>query len=422
MGKKLQGAKLRAKKRSKLAAQNSLETKAEEAETQQVTTKANEELFVVDTTAVLPSKKQLVKKEQKKRKFSNSAKEEAQINKLVDTHSPTKLQELAKVETAKRARIKKDVDPSFDLWGDDGDDKTPKSKKGRTQSKKKQIATSNPGIGPSLAGTKPAHKPSNYSITAMPDPNTKKVSVDVAEAGQSYNPDRIQHRNVIAKAVEVEEKRQRAEELNAAPISKGMSEETKAYLLEDSDLDDDSSDESDSGEPKEKGPIEKKKDKLTRAQRNRQKRIKQELYDIAQRKKDKKFQNSVAEAKVIAKQLRKEEAEKRQKAQALNKLKEESERTKGKNVYHQLADENPVDAPTYPVALSSELKNHGGSLRTIKPKGSLVNDRMASFMDRGMAAKKQLKQKRIVSGKRRKFKVKVRGKGFEASKEGGIMG
>lgn len=417
MGKKLQGAKLRAKKRSQLAAQQSLEAGAEAAETQQVSTKANEELFVLDTTAVLPSKKQLDKKEKKKRKYTNSAKEEAQINKLVDTHSPTKLQELAKVETAKRAKIKKDVNPSFDLWGDE-ETTTPNSKKRMTRSQSKKIVAPDPGIGPCLAGTKPAHEPTNYSLPAMPAPNTKTVSVDVAEAGQSYNPDRVQHKDVITKALQVEAKRQKAEELSKAPISKGMSEETKAYLLGDSDLEDDSSDSEIDDEPKRL--IEKKKEKLTRAQRNRQKRIKQELYDIAQRKKDKKFQNSVGEAKIVAKKLRKQESEQREKSEAQKKLKEESERTKGKDVYHQLAVENPMDAPTYPVALSSELKN--GSLRTIKPKGSLVKDRMASFMDRGMAAKKQLKHKRRVEGKRRRIKVKVRGKGFQASKEGGIMG
>lgn len=246
------------------------------------------------------------------------------------------------------------------------------------------------------------------------------MSIDVAEPGQSYNPDRIQHRNVIGKAVQVEEKRQKAEEFNKAPIAKGMSEETKAYLLDDSDLEDYTDSESDS-EEKEERPIEKKVGKLTRAQRNRQKRIRRELKQIAERKRDKKFQNSLGEAKAISKQLRKQEAELRKRADESKKLKEESLRTKGKDVYDQLADENPVGAPTYPVALSSEIRD-GSSLRKLKPKGSLVVDRMASFMDRGMATKKQLVQKRRVQGKRRKLKVKVRGKGFEATKEGGIMG
>jgi len=418
MGRKLRGAKLRAKKRSQIHAQESLDVEAKGVETREVVAKADEELFVLDTTAVLPSKKQLEKKEKKKRKYTNSAKEEAQINKLVDTHSPTKLQGLAEKKTAKRARIKKGVDPTFDLWGGD-DDGTARSKQDESRIEKKKDDAPNPGIGPSLAGTKPAHKPSNYSIQAMKNPNSRIVSIDVAEPGQSYNPDRIQHKNMIKKAVQVEEKRQKAEEFDKAPIAKGLSEETKAYLLDDSDLEDYADSGSDSEEEEER-PIERRREKLTRAQRNRQKRIRRELKQIAQRKRDKKFQASVGEAKTISKQLRKEETEQLKRAVQYKKVKEESQRTKGKGVYDQLADENPIRAPTYPVALSSEIQD--GSLRKLRPKGSLVMDRMASFLDRSMAAKKQLNQKRRVQGKRRKHKVKVRGKGFEATKDGGIMG
>jgi nucleolar protein 53 len=166
--------------------------------------------------------------------------------------------------------------------------------------------------------------------------------------------------------------------------------------------------------------MEKKKDKMTRAQRNRQKRVRGEQKEILERKREKKFQNSIGESKTVSKKLRKEEIEQREKVDALKKLKVESERTKGKNVYQQLAAENPIHAPTYPVALSSELEK--GSLRTIRPKGSLVTDRMASFFDRDMAPKKALKRKQRVQGKLRKAKIKIRGKGFQASKEGDIKG
>ena len=409
MGRRLRGAALRAKKRSTLAAQEIVETAAKETETQQVTSKKDEELFVLDTTAVLPSKKQEERKEKKKRKYTASAKEEAQINKLIGTHSAEKLVELAKTNTSKRAKIKKAVNPTFDLWGDEGDGQSP-NKKRSSQSETK------PGIGPSLAGTKPDHSQTS-TARALPAPKSKKVSVDIAESGQSYNPDKVQHKKVIENAFNVERKRHVAEEIKNAPISKGMSDETKAYLLGDSDSDEsDLEDESDTA-PSEKRPMEKKKEKLTRAQRNRQKRIREEMKQIAEQKREKKFQKSVGEAKTISKQLRKLEAKQRERNEKLRKLKEDSERTKGKDVYQQMANEIPIDAPTYPVALTSELKS--GSLRTIKPKGSLVTDRMASFQDRDMAAKKQTKRKRRVQGKRRKLKLKVRGKGYA---EGGILG
>jgi nucleolar protein 53 len=411
MGRRLQGAKLRSKKRGQVEAQETLEKTAKKAETQEVVNQTNDDLFVLDTTAVLPSKKQLEKKEKTKRKYTNSAKEEAQIKKLVDTHPTEKLEELAKTVTAKRAKINKAVDPTFDLWGDEVAQSS--------QPKKKKNAAIHPGIGSTMAGTKPEHGPTTFSTPALPPPESKKISVDVAESGQSYNPDKVQHQQVIENAVKVEQKRQTAEELKRAPISKGMSEETKAYLLGDSDTDDDSEPEEEN-DAAEKTPMEKKKEKMTRAQRNRQKRIRGEQKEILERKRQKKFQNSVGESKTISKKLRKEEAAQREKVEKLKKLKEESERTKGKNLYQQLAEENPIHAPTYPVALSSELKS--GSLRTIRPKGSLVTDRMASFLDRDMAPKKALKRKQRVQGKRRKSKIKIRGKGFEASKEGDILG
>lgn len=385
-----------------------MDTAAKETETQHISKQENDELFVLDTTAVLPSKKQIEKKEKKKRKLTKSAKEEEQIKKLLETHSVEKLEEIAKTNTAKRARIRKDVDPAFDLWGDE---------KKAEEKKKSNAPTVNPAIGSSLAGTRPDHKKTKFSTPALPPPSTKKINLEVAESGQSYNPDKVHHEKVIESALEVEERRQKAIELNQAPISQGMSKETRAYLVGDSDTESESEEDN---ETDEKLSIQKKKEKLTRAQRNKQKRLRKEQKEIEQRKREKKLQKSVGEAKHISKLLRKEEADQREKAEALKKIKEESERTKGKKVYQQLAIENPIAAPTYPVALPSELKS--GSLRTIKPKGSLITDRMASFLDRDMAPKKQLKLRKRVQGKRRQQKLKVRGKGFEATNEGGIMG
>jgi nucleolar protein 53 len=408
MGRKLQGAALRAKKRGKLDAQDMVEVTAQKAETQQVTTKADEELFVLDTTAVIPSKKQQEKKEKSKRKHTNSAMEQKQIEKLAQTHTAEKLQELAKTSTAKRARFKGAVKPTFDLWG--GEEET-----NNKTNKKKQDGS----FGSAVGGIKPSQHLKIVTARALPAPDATKVKIDVAKSGQSYNPDRVQHKKVLQEAVQVEQKREAAETERNAPISTGMSEETRALMMGDSDTDDSPSD--DEGEDNdEERPIEKKKEKLTRAERNKQKRVREEQREIDTRKRQKKIQNSVAEAKTVTRKMLKDEAESKEKKEKIQKLKEESERVKGKNVYQQLADENPIHAPTYPVALSSELNESGGSLRTIKPKGSLVTDRMASFLDRDMAPKKALRQRKRVEGKRRK--LKVRGKGHAASKEGAILG
>ncbi|KAG7368729.1 ribosome biogenesis protein Nop53/GLTSCR2 [Nitzschia inconspicua] len=410
MGRKLRGAALRAKKRGTEAAEEIVETTAVRVEEDVVRQQANEDLFVIDTTAIVPSQKQLLKKQQsKKRNYQNSAKEEAQIQKLVESHSADELKKLAtttgQAAATKHAKIKGAVKPTFDLWGTDDSE--------NSNNKRHKVAAVAP------AGIKPAAHMHIGTTRALPSKSTS-VSLELATAGQSYNPDKKEHKNAIVQALTVETKRELAEKEHKEPVSKGLSEETKALLLGDSDSDDDSSD----GEEEEQQQgddviIKKRPEKLTRAQRNKQKRHRLELNKIQERKRLKKLQTAAGQAKMIAKQLKKQEAEKKERKEQVEKLKAENQRIKGKDVYQQLAVENPRFAPTYPVALPDELKA-GSSLRTVKPKGSLVTDRMVSLMDRDMTAKKQLKRKMRVEGKRRK--VKVRGKGYEVTAEGAVLG
>lgn len=414
---------MRAKKRSTDTAKEMVDTTAVVAETIHVTSKSDDQLFVLDTTAVLPAKKQIVKKEKSKKKGTPSAKEQAQILKLRETHAPEKLQQLVQQglqQKSKRTR-KGAVKASFDLWGGAAEDEAqPLAKKPKAA----PTTTAVPGIGSSLAGIR-AEYPKQKALVAL-QPIHKKgvVKIDLAKGGQSYNPDPESHSKIMLDAFQVEVKRKKAEALRAAPISAGMSEETRALLLGDSS-DDDSDDEKKDGEDgddsdDDDGPMERKNEKLTRAQRNKQKRVREEQKEIDERKRHKKIQGQVGEAKTLTKKLRKELAEKQLQKEELEKLKEAKIRVKGKNVFTHLGDENPIHAPTLPVALPSDLRKRGGSLRTMKPKGSLLTDRMTSLMDRDMAPKKALKRRRKVEGKRRK--VKVRGKGFDTSKEGAILG
>mmetsp|Transcript_35331 Transcript_35331/g.55035 ORF Transcript_35331/g.55035 Transcript_35331/m.55035 type:complete len:418 (-) Transcript_35331:16-1269(-) len=417
MGRKLQGAKLRAKKRGQEAAKALVETKARDTETRQVTEKGDAELFVIDTTAILPSKKTLHKKTTKQ-KFSNSAKEQSQIEKLVAKHTKEQLERMTKTKTARHAMIKGAINPKFDLWG--SEDPAAADKK-----KKKNTPVVNPVIGSTLAGTKPAEHVEITTTRALPAPKAATaIRVDLAKSGQSYNPDKVLHKMTIMEAVQVERKRELAEAEKKAPISTGMSEETRKYIVGDTDSEDESDDDDNNKKDDEETTgelkVEKKKEKFTRAQRNKQKRLRAEQREIDARKRLKKFEGTVGEAKVIAKKLRKEEAQTVERKMELEKLKKEHEPVQGKDVYAKLADENPIAAPTYPVALPSELKS--GSLRTIKPKGSLLTDRFASLRDRDMAPKKQLKKKKKVEGKRRKMKIKVKGKGFKEAREENILG
>lgn len=414
MGKRVRGAKLRSKKRGTVAEREIVEKHAGEVETGAVTDKADDELFVLDTTAVVPSKKQLEKK-RSKQQLKNSTKEEVQIQKLIDNHSEKTLKSLAKKTsiTERRApkRIKaKQNRPTRDLWADEDESSSTAL---ATKKAAPIVVSSGPhGIVPS--------KHVKVVTTRALAPQTSKyknkdmmpVTIDLAKSGQSYNPDRKEHRRAIIEALKIETKRDKADKEAKKKVSQGMSAETKALLLGDSDTEDEEEEESDT----EMEIATKRPEKMTRAQRNKQKRVRVVEYEIRERKRQKQVRHDMRGVKSARRKLLKEEAEKKAEKEKIEKLKRESERSKGKDVYQQLADENPRYAPSYPVALPGEVS----SLRRIKPKGSLVTDRMVSLMDRGMTAKKQLKHKMRVEGKRRK--VKVKGKAKWNTKEGGILG
>jgi len=413
MGKRLRGAKLRSKKRGTDAEREIVETKAVEAEVAEVVQKADDELFVIDTTAVVQSKKQLQKKE--KKALRNSTKESEQIQKLVQTHSAQKLQQMAKRTSIAQKRAPKRIKlrqsrPSKDLWADEDEDEDDDT------NEKIQQKIHN-GIVPSShvkIGTSRALLPQAAKFNKEIVPTT----VDVAKSGQSYNPDRNEHQKSILEALQIETKRQKAVTEAKSSASQGLKPETRALLLGDTDSEDESdSENSNSEESTTNATIQKRPEKMTRAQRNKQKRVRAELHAIAERKRQKQYEHELRGVKAAKRKLLQEEALQKEEKEKLALLKKESERAKGKDVYLQLAEENPKYAPTYPVALPHEIS---GSLRTIKPKGSLVTDRMVSLMDRGMTAKKQLKLKMRVEGKRRK--VKVRGKAKWKTGEGDILG
>ena len=115
---------------------------------------------------------------------------------------------------------------------------------------------------------------------------------------------------------------------------------------------------------------------------------------------------SLSEHKKTAKQIAKEEAEKAERREELRRLKAERQiEPLGKGVMTKLSTIDPIRAPALPVALTEELAEQGGgTLRTVRPKGSLLTDRMESLVDRKMAARKTLTKKNVVQGKKRKMK------------------
>lgn len=398
MGRKIQGAALRAKKRAQEASHELVETTATEVETGHVVRKTDDQLFVLDTTAeTVPGG---VQKEanQKKRKKGLTAAEQKQVDDLLQSHDADALKKMAEETKDQIERAKKQkrlaFRPTEDLWG-------APSEELQKESKSKPIVS--PGIGDSLAGTAPAHV--TVKRRAAQKLNKKALALQVAHGGQSYHPDKAQHQDVIGEALALELRRKEVATYNATPLSSGMSETTKALLLgSDDENDDDSEDDDQKANSEAIIEIKKRKGKLTKADRNRLKRHRALEKEIEERKKAKKLVNSLTEIKRVKKEFAQKEREDKERKALVQKLKDESERTLGKHVLQNLSQRDPVGVPALPVALTSELRS---SLRSIKPKGTLLKDRLESFRDRKMATHKHVgDRKKVVHGKKRKVKVK----------------
>jgi len=200
-------------------------------------------------------------------------------------------------------------------------------------------------------------------------------------------------------------------EYKAQPLSNGLSALTQDILVESdsgeesSDGDDDDGEEDDAAATTK---IVKRKEKLTRAQRNKQKRVKAEEVSLQKRRQHKRFLHEANEVHVKKKAVQRAEQENRQRQADIATLKSEKKaRPLGKDVWGKLSELDPINVPALPVALTAELqftsggRAGGGGLRTVTPKGSLVTDRLESMVTRNMIVKKRTESRRIVQGKRR---------------------
>lgn len=181
-----------------------------------------------------------------------------------------------------------------------------------------------------------------------------------------------------------------------------MSQHTMSLLVNSSD-EESSDEEDDDDENVTAATSVKRKEKLTRTQRNKQKRVKALKVELDEKKKAKQFLHSFEHTKKISKEIRKQEAERIARKEEIKALKEENlSKPLGVNVIEQISKLDPINAPSLPVALTEELKD--GLLRTLKPKGSLLTDRVESMINRKMANRKAMEKKRVVNGKRRRMK------------------
>jgi nucleolar protein 53 len=445
MGKRSrQGAALRATRRANVAALQLEQAMVDRSEETRVQSKDDAELFVLDTTrneAALSGgnkrrrrngrdgvgcSKDHQKDERSKLKTQYSAREERQIHRLIKVHGE-KVVQLAE-EGRARATIpntgRKDrltstgvltsSRPSFDLWGESTSMSAAKSMK------KKVI----PSPVPYLTSQPTSNDTKGVALL----PSAPRLAVEIAHPGQSYRPDSEQHQDAIGAALSIEIRRNEAIEYKNKPVSDGLSTYTAGLIVGDDDTsdDDDYDDDDDNGVIGKDAAVsssssnilkKKRKEKLTRAQRNKQRRVKAELLEIKERKARKAFLHQANEVRIHNKAVltaEKEAAERRIQVERLRA--ERKAKPLGSDVWGALSRDDPLSAPTLPVALTEELlgiptmdggKDGNGSLRTVIPKGSLVTDRIESMAARNMIVKRKASGgRRIVQGKKRNNKVR----------------
>lgn len=410
------------RKRADAAAREITERQIAITEKEKLQSQDDDDLFVLDTTGkrgavgMKPRSTQQTNEKKRGGKLFVLSAGEARVKKLLKIHDAATLQAMAKPKLTLKNSGK--TKATFDLWGNNDNSGTKSHKTGGKKSKD-QLLVPVPAHTMAVAGTAPIELVTQAEALRRKQRKSKphshkqgqpKIAVDLPHGGQSYQPDKEQHQDIIGEALAVELRRKDAIEYRKTPLWNGMSKETLALLDNESDSESDGDDyASDDEGANAAGSFQpkKKKEKFTRAQRNRQKRVRQQNIELRERKRQKKFSQSMVELKKIAKTLKREEADKLERKQQLNDILEKKKAEPlGVNLVETLSTKiDPINAPSLPVALSCEIAQ--GSLRTIKPKGSLMSERLESMVARNMARKKRIGDKRkVTQGKVRPGKGK----------------
>lgn len=410
MGKKLKGAKLRSKKRSAEAVEELQEKQAEAAFSKAV---PSEDLFVLDTVGeTVPHHKRPSRQDKNKKKFQKNVGlgpiEQKKVDQLREKYTLEELQNAASkgrklLEEQKRpeaARITNTITANrtrsdFDLWEDD-------NCKNNINSDSKEVKLTE-----------------NKKLPA--DIKQQSVAVDIAKMGQSYLPDPVAHRSLLLQAAAVEITRQKRKKDMDTPLSQGMSKETKALLLGDSDDESDPEcNENGDDTMAPVGAIPKRANKLTRAQRNKKKRQRVEQAILEKSKREKKLLKQVGAIPVFKKEIKVKEQQ-QELQQEEKKKRKLNQPVPGKDVEFTAAARDPIYAPLVPVSLQV-----GDSLRRLTPKGNPVMDRVHSMALRQKVILPKRdhdsEQRRRASHKRRKLSVKGRHNSDTAGKDFQLLG
>jgi len=208
--------------------------------------------------------------------------------------------------------------------------------------------------------------------------------------GQSYHPSAEEHQEALLAAVAVEEKRDAALAKMKAPLAV-MSEATKALLLSDSEEEDEGEEGEEEEEEVEEGAegavvtkrMLRRKGKMTKAERNKQRRRKAMEHQAVLDKEQKALSQQASRAREHAKALRRQD-------KAVKKERKNSSGSSRNKPFAPLdlptvqvvlpQDKNPLRARSLAVPLSDEL---GGSLRALRTKGSLASETLEGLQRRG---------------------------------------
>jgi Nop53 (60S ribosomal biogenesis) len=421
MGKRIQGAKRRALQRSK-------ETLATLQEQQAEAATLTKDIFVVDRVG--NSKVPAVHKKPQATKFQRhqmSAIDAKKVQSLLQK----KLSDGGVVSTKTSvSRRRASSKPSMDLWDNPQTNDPPKlaSKESSVAPRKltaetiRDVVTSTAAsiggaiakmaqsvVGATWAGIAPVHtvtlaKPKEHPVLPVTTVDTRLTP------GQSYHPDPLAYQQLLQTAVQVEVARNQAEQKKQTPISQGMSLETRALLIGDSDSEEDDDDDK-GGDSKETIDetslvLPKRTGKLTTAQRNKQKQRRIQDAILKKQKQAKRLLKDIdGELPRFQKEIKRQEQIRLQKQEAQLLQVQATPRLP---LELHLAQTNPLAAPTVPIALAPELRS---SLRTIKPKGSLVQER-ALLRWNPPTTKKKAHQRRKLSLKGKRNSA-ARGENFE---------
>lgn len=290
-----------------------------------ISTKPDEELYVIDTIGSKTQRKKVLKLIQNNQKQVISKVEQKLLKKYQNKVNQN-------IDIKSNKNIKSQL---WDVWNE------------TTEVDKDTIIETNPK---SLMKTRLLE-------------NKKKV-FQLPHPGQSYNPSLYDHQNVLATAVALEIKKR----------EKDIKDKTPFFQVSHDDIDEREEENNESNDDEEintNGIVSMKKkvaERLTRAQKNKMRLKNLAKLEREKKEKEKALDKSISKLPLILKDLESKEKELQQQREVI-KVK------KVKKVENKLSYKEASNIP-----LSDELR---GSLRTIIPKGVPIKNQVIDMVDQG---------------------------------------